>query len=105
VLILNAEAYSSDPFSPLRSPILFPTGHKNLPPTYFQICGMDPLRDEGLIYERVLREECGVKTLLHLYPGLPHAFWSRYSDAKFTKDLIEDSKKGMQWLLEQSKPN
>jgi len=31
-----------------------PKGHKDLPPAYFQINGMDPFRDEGLIYERVL---------------------------------------------------
>ena len=69
---LSLECYDPDPASPLMSPLLFPSGHTSLPPTYFQVCGMDPLRDEGLIYEHVLREECGVATRLDLYPGLPH---------------------------------
>lgn len=53
-------SYNPDRTSPLYSPLINPNGHKHLPPTYFQICGIDPLRDEGLIYERELREECGV---------------------------------------------
>jgi acetyl esterase/lipase len=82
------------------SPILFPTGHRDLPPTYFQICGMDPLRDEGLIYERILREECAVKTRLDLYPGLPHGFWSWFPNAKFSKKQLIDSLDGLAWLVE-----
>jgi hypothetical protein len=35
---------------------------------------MDPLRDEGLLYEQVLREEWSVKTGTDIYPGLPHGF-------------------------------
>jgi acetyl esterase/lipase len=92
--------HKEDPASPLISAILFPTGHKNLPPTYFQICGMDPLRDEGLIYERILREECAVKTRVDLYPGLPHGFRSRFPEAGFSKKQLEDSMAGMAWLLD-----
>jgi acetyl esterase/lipase len=77
--------------------------HANLPSTYFQICGMDPLRDEALIYEEILREENGVKTLADLYPGLPHGFWSWWTEAEFTKKFRADCVKGMKWLLEQSK--
>ena len=36
--------------------LLHPDGHKDNPPVYFQVCGLDPLRDEALIYEKVLRE-------------------------------------------------
>jgi acetyl esterase/lipase len=42
---------------PMFSPLLWPSGHSGLPPAYFQICGADPLRDEALIYERLLREK------------------------------------------------
>jgi acetyl esterase/lipase len=64
---------------------------------------MDPLRDEGLIYERILREDNGVKTKLDIYPGLPHGFWPVWPDADFSKGLQRDSVKGMAWLLEQSR--
>ena len=32
-----------------------PNGHAHLPSTVLQISGMDPLRDEGLLYEQVLK--------------------------------------------------
>lgn len=47
--------------SPLFSPLLHPN-LRDLPPAFFQLGGLDPLRDEGLIYERVLREENDVST-------------------------------------------
>jgi acetyl esterase/lipase len=65
-------AYNPDRNSSLFVPFNHPTGHEGLPPAYFQVCGLDPLRDEALIYEEVLRTECGVKTRLDVYPGLPH---------------------------------
>jgi acetyl esterase/lipase len=55
-----------------------PKGHKDLPPAYFQISGMCSFRDEGVIYERVLDREYGVKTKLDVYPGLPHGHWSYF---------------------------
>ncbi|KAF2688269.1 alpha/beta-hydrolase [Lentithecium fluviatile CBS 122367] len=45
---------------------------------------MDPLRDEGLIYEKVLLEEYSVSTNLDLYPGLPHGFSSWWPTASFS---------------------
>ena len=76
-----------------------PNGHKSLPPTFFQIDGADPLRDEAIIFERVLRKEDGVETRMNLYPGLPHGHWGFYpfleSSTQFRKDQID----GMSWLL------
>lgn len=85
----------------LFSPLLFKTGHAGLPPCYLQVCGQDPLRDEALIYEKVLREEEGLKTKLDVYPGLPHGFWSVFPTIESSKKFVEESVKGVQWLLEQ----
>ncbi|KAI1340872.1 putative lipase/esterase [Xylariaceae sp. FL0016] len=75
-------------------------GHTGLPPAYLQVCGLDPLRDEGLIYERVLREEAGVKTRLDLYEGLGHYFWTNFPELKRSREIVEDTVKGVKWLLE-----
>ena len=55
------ETLKPDTSSPLFSPLLHPD-LRDLPPAFFQLGGLDPLRDEGLIYERVLREENDVQT-------------------------------------------
>ncbi|KAI6887791.1 GroES-like protein [Hortaea werneckii] len=92
----------SDAGNPLFSPLLFPTGHKDLPASYFQVCGMDPLRDEALIYEKLLREESGVRTKLDVYSGFPHGFWSIAPRMKASERFVQDSIKGVQWLLQQA---
>lgn len=48
----------------MASPLLY-SSHANLPPALFQLTGLDLLRDEGLLYEKLLRE-AGVKTRLHV---------------------------------------
>ncbi|CAM5998902.1 unnamed protein product [Sphagnum balticum] len=60
----------------------------------------DPLRDEGLIYEQVLREQ-GVKTRLDIFPGLPHGFWSWFPEAEFSKSFQVKTVEGLRWLLAQ----
>ncbi|KAK1964368.1 alpha/beta-hydrolase [Colletotrichum sublineola] len=90
--------------SPLFVPFHFGKtgqGHKGLPPVYLQVAGLDPLRDEALIYERVLREEAGVATKLDIYPGLPHYFWTHFPRLEKSRKFVEDSVKGVRWLLEQ----
>lgn len=91
--------YQPDDDSPLYNVICDPKGHWNLPPAYFQINGLDPLRDEGLIYEKILREEMGTKTKLDMYPGLPHGFWGFFPMLKASTQFREDMVKGMGWLL------
>ncbi|KAK1992344.1 alpha/beta-hydrolase [Colletotrichum falcatum] len=77
-------------------------GHKGLPPAYLQAAGLDPVRDEALIYERILREEAGVATKLDIYPGLPHYFWTNFPRLDKSRQFVEDTVKGVRWLLEQN---
>lgn len=78
-------------------------GLKGLPPTYLQVCGADPSRDDGLIFEKALREEVGVKTRLDLYAGWPHCWWSLFPRLEASKRRLGDSVDGVGWLLDQGK--
>lgn len=102
VLFSSNYIAKEDVGNPLHSPFLFPTGHGKLPAAYFQVCGQDPLRDEALIFERILREDEGIKTKVDVYPGLPHGFWSMFPKMKASARFVEDSVKGVEWLLQQA---
>lgn len=65
--------YKPDDSSPEHSSLLWPSGHEGLPPTFIQVHGMDPLRDDGLIYDLAMKE-AGVKVETIVYPGVPHGF-------------------------------
>jgi len=88
---------ASSPTDPELSPILA-SSHANLPPTFFQICGFDPLRDEAFLYDRLLRE-AGCKTFVKVYPGLPHVFYMTFTTLEATERYQSDVRTGLQWLL------
>ena len=92
------DLYQPDTMSEDYSPFNSDIGFEGLPKTYVQICGMDPLRDDGLIYERAIREK-GVQTKLDVYPGLPHAFFSAFPDLKQSARYRSDIAVKMGWLL------
>ncbi|KAL2839404.1 lipase/esterase-like protein [Aspergillus pseudoustus] len=48
---------------------------RQFPPTYLAVCGIDPLRDDGLIIHDALKT-AGVSVKLDFYQGLPHVFWA-----------------------------
>ncbi|KAF2145861.1 uncharacterized protein K452DRAFT_221021 [Aplosporella prunicola CBS 121167] len=91
--------YKPDQNSPLFNCFNWPTGHHGLPPIHFQICGLDPLRDEGLLYEKVLRTEYNVRTKLTIYPGLPHTFWYFFPDLEVSKTVAGNTTAGFEWML------
>ncbi|KAK7060416.1 hypothetical protein VNI00_001181 [Paramarasmius palmivorus] len=104
-LVVNKKAmrdfwdlYNPDPFDPRASPVLLPS-HTGLPPAYFQICGQDPLRDEGFLYEKLLRN-AGVKTKVDVYKGVPHGFDIIAPNIPSGKKFEEDFDKGVRWLLQ-----
>jgi acetyl esterase/lipase len=85
--------YLSVDFSPLNSDVSL----AGMPPTYVQVDGMDTLRDDGLIYEKLLRDE-GVPTRLDVYPGMPHGHWLWPEHPLSTKAQI-DILCAIGWLL------
>lgn len=56
--------------NPLFSPLIHPN-MKDLPPCFLQVGGLDPLRDEAIIWDRVLKENGG-KSRLKVYDGYGH---------------------------------
>ncbi|KAI0266777.1 Alpha/Beta hydrolase protein [Gloeopeniophorella convolvens] len=82
------------------SPILA-SSHANLPPAFLQVCGLDPLRDDGFLYERLLRE-AGNKTRILAYAGVPHGFFLGHPMLTLAKKYEADTRDGLRWLLGQT---
>ncbi|EMD36024.1 hypothetical protein CERSUDRAFT_115948 [Gelatoporia subvermispora B] len=97
-MIETYKKYAGPATDPECSPLLY-SSHIGLAPAYVQICGIDPVRDEGLLYERLFRED-GVKTKLEVYPGVGHGFSIHAPESKSAKKFDKDFKEGLRWLLQ-----
>jgi acetyl esterase/lipase len=96
--LINA-IYAPKVGSPLWDPFNHPDGHKGAPKAFFQVGGLDPLRDEAVLYDRVLRE-AGVLTRFELYEGYGHMFWTNYPELEESERFVGDTLAGVKWLLE-----
>ncbi|KAF7541795.1 hypothetical protein G7054_g215 [Neopestalotiopsis clavispora] len=74
---------------------------EGLPPTVFLVTGWDPMRDEGLLYAKML-VEAGVAVDVHIFPGLPHNFRRILNNVPEAARWDRTIERGIQWLL--SKP-
>ncbi|KAI0077149.1 hypothetical protein K474DRAFT_1707585 [Panus rudis PR-1116 ss-1] len=94
-----AEQYGAAPTNPAYS-VLFAKSHKDLAPAYIQVCGLDPIRDEGILYEKVLSES-GVPTKFDVYPGMPHGghLVASIGTTAIGKKFNEDVGNGLLWLI------
>lgn len=99
------DAYKPDLQSPLFNILALEDEQlTGLCPTFFQVCGADPLRDEALVYARELKR-LGNITNVRIYPGLPHGFWTMLPDWQKSKDFITEGLAGLAWLIQQKKYN
>ena len=99
------KAYDPDITSPLYRALNVQPLSKHArvaPKAYFQICGMDILRDDGLIYEQILRES-GVVTKIDVYEGMPHIFWNVFTWVKKTARWKKETRWGVGWLLDRER--
>jgi acetyl esterase/lipase len=91
--------YAPEANSPLWDPFNHLEGHKGTAKAFFQVGGLDPLRDEAVLYDRVLRE-AGVLTRFELYGGYGRMFWTNYPELEKSVKFVEEMLIGVKWLLE-----
>ncbi|KAI0708759.1 Alpha/Beta hydrolase protein [Cerioporus squamosus] len=99
VLLSLYQVYGAPPTDPRFAPLLYPS-HAGLPPAYIHVMDLDPLRDDGIVYEKALRA-AGVKTRIELYRGVSHGFHMNFPSITLAKKVREDLKEGLRWLLGQ----
>ena len=76
---------------------------RGLPPAVFGIAGLDPLRDEGLLYAKLLAE-AEVDTSVRLFKGVPHGArrWAEempVASREWDRCVVE----GLEWCLDEGK--
>ncbi|KAJ3486745.1 hypothetical protein NLI96_g4022 [Meripilus lineatus] len=82
--------------------ILLHSAHAKAPPAYIQVAGFDPLRDEGILYAKVL-EEAGVKVQCDVYAGLPHGGHQIFPTLDVSRKFQADFVSHLPWLFKGGK--
>jgi acetyl esterase/lipase len=82
--------YNPDTSSEYTSPFNAMDSFPRMVPTYIQIAGLDPLRDDALVYARALHEH-GIRTRVDVYPGMPHGFHAKFSDLQISQKFNRDT--------------
>lgn len=85
--------------SPWRLPLNSSHALTGLPKTYIQVDGMDCLRDDGLLYNEMLKE-ADVETRCDLYAGCPHAH-ATFVPGRAGERALTDLLKNFGWMLGQ----
>jgi acetyl esterase/lipase len=88
-----------DMTSPWRLPLNSTHSLAGLPKTYIQVDGMDCLRDDGLLYDEMLKV-AGVESRCDLYAGCPHAH-ATFVPGKAAERALVDLVKNFGWMLGQ----
>ncbi|KAI0821930.1 alpha/beta hydrolase fold-domain-containing protein [Trametes gibbosa] len=96
-----AQALRALPNDPRASPLLAPT-HARLPRTFVQVFGLDPLRDEALLFARLLCDS-GVEVRVVTYSGCPHTFNMIFPETHAAQKVDREFREGLRWLLTTSR--
>ncbi|KAF4833781.1 AB hydrolase superfamily protein [Colletotrichum tropicale] len=91
-------AYDADVRSKWYSPINDPEAIPRSPKAYIHVGDRDPLRDDGLIYAKVLQDN-GVEVRVDNYLDWGHQGWTIFAPKEVPADLASNTMKGMKWLL------